>query len=54
MGFNLELKNQVPYFFFAKYPVGIDATSRRNSVIDASNMRVKEVFEKCLLIITMT
>ena len=35
-------------------PVGIDAGSRRNDIIDASKMRVEEGFEKCYTIKTMT
>ena len=41
-------------FLLAKNPVGIDAGSRRNDIIDASKMRVEEVFEKFFLTKTMT
>ena len=35
-------------------PVGIDPGSRRNRIVNATEMQLREVFEKCFLIKTKT
>ena len=36
-------------FLLAKNPVGIDAGSRRNRIVNATEMQLREVFEKFLI-----
>ena len=54
--FNKFIKNIFDYLLTAliSYSHATRKISRRNCTIDASKMRVEEVFEKCFTIKTMT